>query len=90
MPQIKGKNVLITGGAGFIGSHLTDALLKNQAGKVVIVDNFFLGKMENLDFAQKNYNNLSHLSAMMPYLGRFESDYQKGIRRSGLNLATIR
>jgi len=48
MPNIKNKNVLVTGGAGFIGSHLCDELLNRGANKVVCVDNFFLGKMENI------------------------------------------
>lgn len=48
MPDIQGKHVLVTGGAGFIGSHLCDALLEKGAGRVVCVDNFFLGKMENI------------------------------------------
>ena len=48
MPSISGKNVLVTGGAGFIGSHLCDELLTRGAAKVVCVDNFFLGKMENI------------------------------------------
>lgn len=48
MANIIGKNVLVTGGAGFIGSHLCDALLSRGAAKVVCVDNFFLGKMENI------------------------------------------
>ena len=38
MASVAGKNILITGGAGFIGSHLADALLERGAGKVVIVD----------------------------------------------------
>ncbi len=49
MPSIKGKNILVTGGAGFIGSHLCDLLLEEGAGKVVVLDNFFLGKMENIE-----------------------------------------
>ncbi len=54
MATIKGKNILVTGGAGFIGSHLCDGLLEKGAKKVVCVDNFFLGKMENLEEALKD------------------------------------
>lgn len=42
------KSVLVTGGAGFIGSHLVEALLAGGANPVVVVDNLFLGSMENL------------------------------------------
>ena len=51
MATIKDKNILVTGGAGFIGSHLCDALLAGGASRVVCVDNFFLGKIENLESA---------------------------------------
>ncbi len=44
---MKDRNVLVTGGAGFIGSHLVDRLLTGGA-RVVVVDNFCLGKRENL------------------------------------------
>ena len=48
-----GKNVLVTGGAGFIGSNLVDALL--AAGATVrVLDNLVTGKMENLQNAQKS------------------------------------
>jgi UDP-glucose 4-epimerase len=46
--SVEGKNVLITGGAGFIGSHLTEEYLTNGARKVVVFDNFSSGNMENL------------------------------------------
>lgn len=52
MNEIKNKSVLVTGGAGFIGSHLVDALLAREASAVVVVDNLFLGSMENLAQAQ--------------------------------------
>ena len=44
------KNIyLITGIAGFIGSHLAEELLKNQDNLVVGIDNFFSGYQSNLD-----------------------------------------
>ena len=46
------KTVLITGGAGFIGSHLADALIKKKYN-VVIVDNFSKGKISNLKNIKK-------------------------------------
>lgn len=45
---LTGRRALVTGGAGFIGSHLCDALLAAGCARVVVVDNFFLGKRENL------------------------------------------
>jgi UDP-glucose 4-epimerase len=46
-PHYYGKKVLVTGGAGFIGSHLVEALIKNGA-KVTVLDNLKTGKMSNL------------------------------------------
>lgn len=43
----KGANILVTGGAGFIGSHLTDRLMELGA-KVVVLDDLSTGKRENL------------------------------------------
>jgi UDP-glucose 4-epimerase len=45
------KTVLVTGGAGFIGSHLVDRLINDGAKQVVIVDNLFLGSEENISDA---------------------------------------
>jgi UDP-N-acetylglucosamine 4-epimerase len=50
---IEDKKVLVTGGAGFIGSNLVYALLE-QGNEVVCLDNFATGKKENLELAQQN------------------------------------
>jgi UDP-glucose 4-epimerase len=47
MPQRLGK-VVVTGGAGFIGSHLVDGLLATDVGTVVGFDNFSRGRLENV------------------------------------------
>ena len=49
------KTILVTGGAGFIGSHLTDRLL-SEGKKVVVLDNLSLGRKGNLTQALKNHN----------------------------------
>lgn len=46
--SIRGKSVLVTGGAGFIGSHLVDRLLVEDPSRITVVDNFFLGHESNL------------------------------------------
>lgn len=52
--EIKNANILVTGGAGFIGSHLVDGLMAAGAARVVVVDNLFLGREENLADAVAN------------------------------------
>jgi UDP-glucuronate decarboxylase len=49
------KTILITGGAGFIGSNLIELLIKNDNFHIICLDNFFTGKMENIEkFINKN------------------------------------
>lgn len=46
--RIKRRKILVTGGAGFIGSHLVDALIKKGA-RVLIIDNLSTGRKENIN-----------------------------------------
>jgi UDP-glucose 4-epimerase len=51
---MRGDRVLITGGAGAIGSHLADLAVRTGAAEVTIVDNFVRGRRENLEWAVAN------------------------------------
>ena len=47
--DIRGKKILVIGGAGLIGSHVVEELLKEDVGEVVIYDNFCRGSYENIE-----------------------------------------
>jgi len=55
MKQIENQNILVTGGAGFIGSNLCEYLL-NYNNKVTCLDNFSTGRMENIEHLMANPN----------------------------------
>ncbi len=52
--DLKGAKVLVIGGAGLIGSHVVDELLKEDVKKVVIYDNFTRGSYDNIKNALKD------------------------------------
>lgn len=52
--KLENKNILVTGGAGFIGSHLVDRLMLESPNNLVVVDNLFLGKLENIKDSRAN------------------------------------
>ena len=47
------KTILVTGGAGFVGSHLCKKLLE-QGNHVICMDNFFTGRMKNIESLKSN------------------------------------
>jgi len=68
--SLKNKSVLVTGGAGFIGSHLVDRLIKEYPENLVVVDNFFIGNIQNLSEAKEKFKDLK-------IYNRDASDYNK-------------
>lgn len=94
------ENALITGGAGFIGSHLAGKLLE-KGHKVICVDNFELGKKENinkyldnpnfileeLDITQSDafYRLLAEMKVERVYHLAANSDIQKSARIPGID-----
>ena len=56
--DLDGARAVVTGGAGFIGSHLVDALCAAGAQRVAVVETFFLGREENLLSAQELYGDV--------------------------------
>eukprot|EP00126_Sphaerothecum_destruens_P015140 Sdes_comp9060_c0_seq1m498 len=48
LPIVLKKRILVTGGAGFVGSHLVDVLMQ-QGHEVIVVDNFFTGRKKNVE-----------------------------------------
>ncbi|KAL6844989.1 hypothetical protein ACP4OV_025162 [Aristida adscensionis] len=57
----KGLRVLVTGGAGFVGSHLVDRLLE-RGDSVIVVDNLFTGRKDNVvhHFGNPNFEMIRH------------------------------
>ena len=66
------KRVLVTGGAGFLGSHLCDALLK-KGHKVTALDNLFTGRLKNLEHLKDNPNfSFVEHDVIVPFSGNFD------------------
>jgi len=72
-------NVLITGAAGFIGSHLSDRFT-DEGWHVIGIDNFLTGRRENLEHLQENTNfsliegDITDKTVFQEELGRMELD----------------
>lgn len=69
------KKILITGGAGFIGSHLCERLL-NEGNEVICLDNYFTGSKENIvNLLKKPYFELVRHDVTMPYFVEVDEIY---------------
>ena len=54
-------SILITGGCGFIGSHIVETILQDGAKYLRILDNLSTGKMKNIEFLLEKYKNLEFM-----------------------------
>lgn len=69
---LRGASVLVTGGAGFIGSHLVDRVIREGAREVIVIDNLFLGCEENMSDALRNgavlYKDDAEIASSLEYI----------------------
>jgi UDP-glucose 4-epimerase len=70
MNSVEGKKILITGGAGFIGSATADQLLDAGATEVRVLDNFVRGSMRNLEGENKRANLVVIEGDIMSFISR--------------------
>ena len=69
------KRILVTGGAGFIGSHLCEKLL-NEGNEVIALDNFFTGSKKNIVKLLTNpYFELIRHDVTMPFFAEVDEIY---------------
>lgn len=68
--MIKNKKILVTGGAGFVGSHLCERLAKEKSNDVYSLDNYFTGKKDNhidgVTYVEGDTKNIHSLITFKP------------------------
>ncbi len=72
------KKIIVTGGAGFIGSHLVKKLIDNGAEKILVIDDLSTGKAENIkDFVEVEFLNkkIEEIDNLAEVFNNFEFCY---------------
>jgi len=72
------KKIIVTGGAGFIGSHLVEKLIDNGAEEILVIDDLSTGKAENIkDFEEVEFLNkkIEEIDNLAEVFNNFEFCY---------------
>ena len=72
------KKIIVTGGAGFIGSHLVKKLIDNGAEEILVIDDLSTGKAENIkDFKEVEFLNkiIEEIDNLAEVFSNFEFCY---------------
>lgn len=87
--DLAGQSILVTGGAGFIGSHLVERLIAEQPRNLIVVDNLFLGKEQNLAEAMRRFPDLRFYQEDTCDFGKMQSICSSEEIEIVFDLATI-
>lgn len=88
MRKLRGENVLVTGGAGFIGGFLVERIAKEKPAKLVVQDNLFLGRLRNLNNV-KNYKGFKFYKSSTANYSALKKIIEKEKISVVFNLAVI-
>ncbi len=86
---LKNRAVMVTGGAGFIGSHLIDALITEDPEEVIALCNFSLGKEENLREALAAFPKLKIIKANLANFDECKKIFEENNVDVVFNLAVV-
>ncbi|MBE3101915.1 MAG: GDP-mannose 4,6-dehydratase [Firmicutes bacterium] len=87
--NLNNKSIIVTGGAGFIGSHLVDRLISEQPKELIVCSNFFLGKESNLTDALRKFPKLKIVKVDVSDYGEMRQILEKYSVDIVFNLAVI-
>lgn len=87
--SLKNKCVVVTGGAGFVGSHLVEAALKEKPEKIIVIDNYFFGLNSNLKSVLSPFNEVYVAPLDLTYGDRIAKMFKETPIDIVFDLATV-